>query len=56
MKSRMRLTLFALAWMVLVSAALADLLVCSVNGDRILRFDESTGAYLGDFVPPVPAG
>jgi len=40
------------AWAVAVvtQAAQADLLVSSYTTHRVLRFDESTGAYLGDFV------
>lgn len=50
---------FTSGWVVLVlfaAAAGADLLVASVNGDRILRFHEVTGAYLGDFVPARTGG
>ncbi|MGC8785490.1 MAG: PEP-CTERM sorting domain-containing protein, partial [Armatimonadota bacterium] len=51
MKLVMRLTLAVLVSAALASTTLADLLVCSINGDRILRFSETDGAYLGDFVP-----
>ncbi len=56
MKVVMRLTAIATALALLAPAVFADLLVCSVNGDRILRFSEVTGAYLGDFVPARTGG
>lgn len=39
-----------LSFCVLVGPASADLLVSSRDSDSILRYDETTGAYLGDFV------
>ncbi|MFN7933318.1 MAG: hypothetical protein U0R19_08335 [Bryobacteraceae bacterium] len=37
-------------------AAFADLIVSSSNNDRILRYDSSTGAFLGDLVPAGSGG
>ena len=38
------------------SAQAADLLVSSADTDQVLRYDGTTGAFLGDFVPPGSGG
>jgi hypothetical protein len=41
---------------ILSGSARAELLVSSFNGNQVLRYNETNGAYLGDFVSPGSGG